>query len=201
LRNIKDLIVVTTVTLAASAHAFADPDPTDSKLSEGCRAAMDLATSSARSLAALENFERTQTVNVEAWEKEYFDRFDAEKAITLTGVVKEFQLSNPHARIMLADRNEQRQADQQWVIEMNAPAGLVRLGWPPKTLTPGMLITVTIHPVRDGSNAGHLLTARLPDGTQMDGGRDRPGLVQDMRQQVVAAEASVAELVKKQCGR
>jgi hypothetical protein len=201
LSNIKHLILVTTVTLAASAQPFADPTPTDSNLSEGCRAAMDLAASSGRSLAALENFERTQAVNVEAWEKEYFDRFDAEKAMTLTGVVKESQLSNPHARIMLADRNEQRQADQQWVIEMNAPAGLVRLGWRPKTLTPGMLITVTIHPVRDGSNAGHLLTARLPDGTQMDGGRDRPGLLQDMRQQAVAAEASVAELVKKQCGR
>jgi hypothetical protein len=99
---------------------------------------------------------------------------------------------------MLTVRNEQRQADQQWVIEMNTAAGLARLGWRPKTLTPGMLITVTIHPLRDGSNAGHLLTARLPDGTQMNGGRDRPGLLQQVRQQAAAAESAVAELENKQ---
>jgi hypothetical protein len=115
-------------------------------------------------------------------------------------VVNEFQWSNPHARIMLTVRNEQRQADQQWVIEMNGPAGLARLGWRPKALTPGVLITVTVHPLRDGSNASHLLTARLPGGTQMNAGRDRPGLLPEMRKNVVAAEAAVAEFVRKQCG-
>jgi hypothetical protein len=194
------VVFVTTVTLAASARVFADPAPTDSKLSEESRAAMDQAASSARSLATFENLESTEAARIEAWEKEYFDRFDVDTAITLTGVVNEFQWSNPHARIMLTVRNEQRQADQQWVIEMNGPAGLARLGWRPKTLTPGMLITATIHPLRDGSNAGHLLTARLPGGTQMNAGRDRPGLLQEMRKNVVAAEAAVAEFVRKQCG-
>jgi hypothetical protein len=62
-----------------------------------------------------------------------------------------------------------------------------------------MPITVTIHPLRDGSNAGHLLTAGLlPDGTQISGGRDRPGLFQEIRQQAAAAESAIAELVKKQ---
>jgi hypothetical protein len=56
-------------------------------------------------------------------------------------------------------------------IEMNGPSGLVRLGWRPKTLTPGMAITVTIHPLRDGTNGGQFMTATLPDGRQMDGGR------------------------------
>ena len=57
-----------------------------------------------------------------------------------------------------------------------------------------MLITVTIHPLRDGSNAGHLLTVRLPDGTQMDGGRDRPGVLQELRKEAVAAEALMAPI-------
>ena len=81
---------------------------------------------------------------------------------------------------------------------MNTAAALARLGWRPKTLTSGMLITVTIHPLRDGSNAGHLLTAGLPDGMQMNGGRDRPGLVQYLRQRAAAAESAIAELEKKQ---
>src|SRR5205814_3059948 len=191
----------TTVTLAASAHAFADPASTDSKLSEACRTAVDLAASSASSLSAVKKIAAEKTVDIEAWEKEYFDRFDTDKAITLTGAVKEFQWSKPHARIMLTVRNEQGQVDQQWVIEMNGPTGLARLGWRPKTLTPGMLITVIIHPLRDVSNGGHLLTARLPDDTQMDGGRGPGLLVQEMRKQVAASEAAQAEFVKTQCGR
>jgi len=71
------------------------------KLSEAwCRAAMDRAASS---LSAFEKFVAASEKNIdfEAWEKKYFDRFDTDKAITLTGVVKEFQWSNPRARIML----------------------------------------------------------------------------------------------------
>jgi Family of unknown function (DUF6152) len=174
---------------------------TDPKLSAECRAARDLAVSSARKeslyKSLIELMEKDGAA-IEASEKKYFDRFDADKTITLTGVVNEFLWRNPHARIMLTVRNEQRQADQQWVIEMNTAAALARLGWRSKTLTPGMLITVTIHPLRDGSNAGHLLTAGLPDGTQMNGGRDRPALLQQIRQQAAAAESAIAELEKKQ---
>jgi hypothetical protein len=83
------------------------------------------------------------------------------------------------------------------VRRWRARAALARLGWRPKTFTPGMLITVTIHPPRDGSNAGHLLTAGLPDGTQMNGGRDHPGLLQQIRQQAAVAESAVTELEKQ----
>jgi Family of unknown function (DUF6152) len=194
MRKIIDLVFLATVTLASSTYALADPASTDPKLSAECRAAMDLvARSESLYKSLIEN-----GAAIEASEKKYFDRFNADKTITLTGTVNEFQWRNPHARIMLTVRNEQGQADQQWVIEMNTAAALARLGWRPKTLTPGMPITVTIHPLRDGSNAGHLLTAGLPDGTQMNGGRDRPDLLQQIRQQAAAAESAVAELEKKQ---
>jgi hypothetical protein len=56
-----------------------------------------------------------------------------------------------------------------WIIEMNSsPSGLIPQGWKSKTLTPGMPITLTIHPPRDGSNGGQFLTATLPDGRLMD---------------------------------
>jgi hypothetical protein len=197
MRKIIVLVFLATVTLASSTYALADPASTDPNLSAECRAAMDLVASSARSESLYKSLIENGAA-IEASEEKYFDRFDADKTITLTGMVNEFQWRNPHARIMLTVRNEQGRADQQWVIEMNTAAGLARLGWRPKTLTPGMLITVTIHPLRDGSNAGHLLTAGLPDGTQMNGGRDRPGLLQQIRQQAAAAESAVAELVKKQ---
>jgi len=98
-----------------------------------------------------------------------FAMFDASKTVTLEGSIKEFQWTNPHAWIMLNVANPQGQADQ-WAIELNGPSGLVRDGWKPKTLTPGMNVSVTIHPLRDGTNGGQFLTVKLPDGTQMGRG-------------------------------
>jgi hypothetical protein len=98
-----------------------------------------------------------------------FAMFDADQTTTLEGTVKEFQWTNPHAWIMLTVA-KQGEADQQWAIEMGGPSGLARQGWRPKTLTPGMSVKVTIHPLRDGSNGGQFMDATLPDGTQMGRG-------------------------------
>ena len=56
---------------------------------------------------------------------------------------------------------------EQWAIEMGGPQGLVRQGWTPKTLRPGMKVKTVIHPLRDGSNGGQFMAVTLPDGTQM----------------------------------
>src|SRR4029077_13839643 len=58
-------------------------------------------------------------------------------------------------------------------IEMGGPGGLARQGWVPKTLTPGMKIDVTIHPLRDGSHGVQVMAVKLPDGTQL-GNREAP---------------------------
>ena len=98
-----------------------------------------------------------------------FAMFDAEKTVTLNGSVKEFQWTNPHAWIMLTVANQQGQANV-WAIELNGPSGLARDGWKPKTLTPGMNVSVTIHPLRDGTNGGQFLKVTLPDGSEMGRG-------------------------------
>jgi Family of unknown function (DUF6152) len=100
-----------------------------------------------------------------------FAMFDAEKSTTLEGTVKEFQWTNPHAWIMLTVNGSDGKAEQ-WAIEMNGPSGLARQGWRPKTLTPGMPVSVTIHPLRDGTNGGQFMEVKLPDGTMM--GRNAP---------------------------
>jgi hypothetical protein len=94
--------------------------------------------------------------------------------MTLEGTVKEFQWTNPHAWIMLTVAKGSDA--QQWAIEMNGPGGLARQGWRPKTLTPGMPIEVTIHPLRDGTNGGQFMSAKLPDGTEF--GRGAPPAAQ-----------------------
>jgi hypothetical protein len=95
-----------------------------------------------------------------------FAMFDAEKKVTLEGIVKEFQWTNPHAWIMVTVADKEGKAEP-WAIEMNGPSGLVRQGWKPKTLTPGMPITLTIHPLKDGTHGGQFLSVMLPDGTQL----------------------------------
>ena len=95
-----------------------------------------------------------------------FAMFDADSKVTIEGVVKEFQWTNPHAWIMVTVANAAGAAEP-WAIEMNGPSGLVRQGWKPKTLTPGMPITLTIHPLKDGTHGGQFLAVTLPDGTQL----------------------------------
>jgi hypothetical protein len=84
--------------------------------------------------------------------------------------VKELQVRAPRAEIILnVDNSEAKPV--RWMIGMNGPSALIRLGWTSKTLAPGMPIKLTIHLLRDGSNGGQFLIATLPDRRQMDGGR------------------------------
>lgn len=93
-----------------------------------------------------------------------FAMFDAEKRMTLEGTVKEFQWTNPHSWILMMVKN-QAGVEEQWAIELGAPGGLARQGWVPKTLTPGMAVTATIHPLKDGTHGGQFMAVKLPDGS------------------------------------
>jgi Family of unknown function (DUF6152) len=94
-----------------------------------------------------------------------FAMFDADKKVTVAGTVKEFQWTNPHAFIVMMVGNGDGQIEQ-WSVEMGGPSGLARQGWVPKTLKPGMNISVVIHPLREG-HGGQFLAVTLPDGTQL----------------------------------
>ena len=102
-----------------------------------------------------------------------FAMFDQTRQVTLKGTVKEFQWTNPHAWIMLNVAGEQGAAEP-WAIEMNGPSGLVRQGWKPKTLTPGMPIKLVIHPLKDGTHGGQFMQVTLPDGTVIGNANREP---------------------------
>jgi len=95
-----------------------------------------------------------------------FAMFDADQRTTLAGTVKEFQWTNPHAWIFVMVPGENGQLEQ-WAVEMGGPGQIARQGWTAKTLTPGMDIKLTIHPLRDGSNGGQFVSATLADGTEL----------------------------------
>jgi hypothetical protein len=93
-----------------------------------------------------------------------FAMFDQSKQLSLTGTVKEFQWTNPHAWIELNVANE-RGEQVQWGVELNSPNNLKRQGWKATTLKPGDKVTVVINPLRDGSRGGLFVSVTLADGT------------------------------------
>ena len=95
-----------------------------------------------------------------------FAMFDAEKRVILEGTVKEFLWTNPHSWIHLTVTDKEGKS-VVWLVEMGAPTGLVRQGWLPKTLTPGMDIKLIVHPLKSGDPGGQFLQVTLPDGRQM----------------------------------
>ncbi len=101
-----------------------------------------------------------------------FAMFDASKRVTVAGTVKEFLWTNPHAFIQMMVTNSAGQVEA-WSIEMGGPGGLARQGWVPKTLKPGMNISVIMHPLREG-NGGQFLAVTLPDGTQLGNPNTEP---------------------------
>jgi hypothetical protein len=91
-----------------------------------------------------------------------FNMYDG-TAVALTGTVKTWVWKNPHAMIDL----ETTKADgttQVWKVELSAPNIIGRRGWSKDSLKVGDKIPVTIHPMKDGSMYGLLMTVTRPDG-------------------------------------
>jgi Family of unknown function (DUF6152) len=103
-----------------------------------------------------------------------FAMFDANKTMTLEGTVREFHWTNPHSWIFLTVPDAKGQP-AEWPIELGSPPGLMRQGWAPKTLTPGMKVKVVIRPLKDGKNGGQFLAVTLPDGKQLGDPSTAPG--------------------------
>lgn len=89
--------------------------------------------------------------------------------VTVTGVITEFKLINPHARIYFDVTTESGEV-QPWFAEGNAAGVLKRKGWSNDMLKPGTVIKMSGYPARDGSHALDWKLIELEDGTQLRGG-------------------------------
>ena len=92
-----------------------------------------------------------------------FAMFDQSKQLPLTGTIREFQWTNPHAFIHIDVPNTEGASDL-WKVELNSPNNLKRQGWKSSELKPGDKVTVVINPLRDGSKGGLFVSATLADG-------------------------------------
>jgi len=98
-------------------------------------------------------------------------QFFTDDTVTLTGTVKEMQLTNPHSWLEIMVPNEEGEL-VQWSIEMSAPVVMFRRGWTKNTAKPGEEVTVVARPMRDGRPGGAYVAITLPDGSTL--GRASP---------------------------
>jgi len=89
--------------------------------------------------------------------------FDRTKQVTITGTVKEFNWTNPHASFAVIVAKPDG-TEEQWGVEMNSPNNLVREGWTRSTIKPGDKVTALINPLRDGKPGGVYVGITLPSG-------------------------------------
>jgi hypothetical protein len=89
--------------------------------------------------------------------------FDMNAEKTVMGVVKQVDWTNPHIWIWLEVQNASGQSET-WGFEGMSPNFLARRGWTRTSLLPGMRITVTFRPLRDGKSGGMFMTGKLEDG-------------------------------------
>jgi len=91
--------------------------------------------------------------------------FDRSKTVTLTGVIRQFQWTNPHSWIQLTVPGDA--GTEEWSIEMGSPFELLRVGWTATTVKAGERVTIQIHPVKDGSRGGGFVSGTDADGHQL----------------------------------
>ena len=92
-----------------------------------------------------------------------FAAFDRDRQITLTGVVREFQWTNPHAWIQVVVTDEKGR-QTEWGLECGSPNMMARTGWKRTTLKPGDRVVVVGSPLKDGKPNALLVKVTLPDG-------------------------------------
>jgi hypothetical protein len=90
--------------------------------------------------------------------------FDHEKNVTITGVVKEVQWTNPHVAIFVfGTTSGGGDAPALWLLELTSPGNLVRAGWTRTAVKAGNKVTVNFSPLRSGEKGGALKKITLLD--------------------------------------
>lgn len=99
----------------------------------------------------------------QAWAHHSNAMFDQQREQTITGVVKQFQWTNPHCYIQVMAKDAKGK-QVEWSIEMGAPMYLYARGWRPGSLKAGTPITVRFNPLRSGDPGGVVLEVTRVDG-------------------------------------
>jgi hypothetical protein len=93
--------------------------------------------------------------------------FEAEKEVTVTGVVKEFQYTNPHSWLLVDVTNKDGSVTT-WGFEAEGPGVLMRNGIRKSDFATGTKLTITGHPMKNGQPAASWIKAVRGDGVEFN---------------------------------
>jgi len=97
--------------------------------------------------------------------------FEDQKEVTLEGVVKEFQFTNPHSWLLVDVTNKDGSVTT-WGFEAEGPTTLIRNKVRPADFRFGTRLTITGRPMKDGRHAALWIKAVRADGMEFyPGGR------------------------------
>jgi hypothetical protein len=90
--------------------------------------------------------------------------YEVTKVITITGVVKSFEWSNPHTWLTVVV-DDGKGGTVEWECEGRAPGILGRAGWTRAILKAGEKVTVDMSPAKNGSKVSIIARVTKADGT------------------------------------
>src|SRR5262249_5205915 len=93
--------------------------------------------------------------------------FEKAKTITVAGVVKEFQYTNPRSWLLVDVKNKDGSVTT-WGFEAEGPSTLQRAGIRPSDFAVGTKLKITGHPMKNGSPAAAWIDAVRADGKRFD---------------------------------
>jgi Family of unknown function (DUF6152) len=93
--------------------------------------------------------------------------FEQTRTITVEGVVKEFQWTNPHSWLIV-DVTDKDGTVTTWGFEAEGPSTLQRAGIRPSEFPVGTKVTMTGRPMKDGRPAAIWVLAVRADGRKFD---------------------------------
>ena len=89
--------------------------------------------------------------------------FSPDAVREISGTVKEFQFRHPHSWIQVLVTDAAGKVTE-WSVEWGSPNQLGREGIRPTTFTPGMALSIKLHPILNGSPVGGFIGAKLSNG-------------------------------------
>ena len=93
--------------------------------------------------------------------------YDTQNPVTITGAVKRFEWTNPHAFVYLDVKDEKTGKMVEWEVEMMSLNHLRSFGWTSKTVKAGEMISATGSPAKSGAPSMIANRIKLPDGREI----------------------------------
>ena len=104
--------------------------------------------------------------------------FDANKEVSLRGVVAKIEMINPHSWIHV-DVKKKDGTVERWMIEAGPPGALVRRGWKKDSVPLGTEVLIEGYQAKDGSNKANGREITLPNGERLFMGASGTGAPYD----------------------